>query len=107
MNGQFENILKAFDQVLEKDENFSTRSGLRLSMSVIREAVTAMSMINDRLEDIEEERKHEKIKAAERADELKWARRTMLGTAIAAMVMLFINGIVFWAVNWPLIQARP
>ena len=48
------------------------------------------------------EEKEQKEKNA-KADE--WMRRTVYGAAIVALVMLFINGVVFWVSTTPIIQA--
>lgn len=46
-----------------------------------------------------------KQKRAREAEDEKWTRRTIYGTALAALVMLFINGFIFWISTTPLIQA--
>ena len=38
-------------------------------------------------------------------DNERWTRRTIYGAAMAALVMLFINGMIFWISTTPLIQA--
>ena len=99
-----QNILKEFDLILEDETNLSTRSGLRLSMSVLREAVTTISDIHKRVEAIERERHAESQKIAEKLEEGKWLRRTTIGAAVAALVMLFINGFLFIISTVPIIE---
>jgi len=105
MNGSISKILDEFDDLLISDEKLTTRSGLRLSMSVLREAVSTLGSVQDRIELIEMERKTEKEQKAQNAEENKWLRRTTFGAALVAIVMLFINGAIFLVSTTPLMQA--
>lgn len=45
------------------------------------------------------------VKQKEREENDRRTRQLVTGTAIAAIVMLFVNGLVFWASTTPIIQA--
>jgi len=105
MNQGIANILNEFDSILQDDANLSTRSGLRLAMSVLREATTTLGDLQDRLEVVENERRDEKEKKSVKVDEALWLRRQMYGVALAAMIMLFINGGIFLITTMPFFRA--
>lgn len=45
------------------------------------------------------------VKAKEREENERRMRALVIGTSVAAVVMLFINGIIFWISTTPIVQA--
>ena len=110
-NGTIKHIVEQFDEILSDDKNLSTRTGLRLSMTVLREAVTVMADLQDKFEsidkrvgEIERDRANELSKRKKREDDEQWIRRTLFGAAMVAITMLVINGLIFLFSTIPLIN---
>jgi hypothetical protein len=111
MANSVENILSEFDQVLSDEKSLNTRSGLRFTVRVLREAfaITAetqnqLQKLNDRVDEIERERNAEKEVQKKHNENEQWWKRTAAGTALAALVMVIFNGLVFLFSTIPLIN---
>jgi len=111
MNGNVDAILNGFDRVLEDEKSLNTRSGLRFAITVLRQAFAVTAEIDekydnlsDRLQGIEQARDAEKKLKEQKEEDERWSRRVVFGTALAALTMLLLNGLVFLFSTIPLIN---
>ena len=109
-NGSIKHIVEQFDEILSDDKNLSTRTGLRLSMTVLREAVTIVADIQEkfisidkRVGDIERDRASELADRKKKSEDEQCIRRTLFGAAMVTIAMLLLNGLIFLFSTIPLI----
>lgn len=107
----YQSIIDQFDQILEDDSTLSTRTGLRFAMSVLRESVTILadmqkqfSVIEKRVADIEKIHETERAERQKRLEAQQWTLRVIVGGALATIVMLVANGIIFLLSTIPLVR---
>lgn len=103
-NGSVSRIVQEIDDLLSDEKNLSTRTGLRLAFSVLRETVVIAVDLQDRVATIEKEHSDEKKKREKEADENQWLRRTVLGALMVAIALFLFNGVLFLFSTIPLIQ---